>query len=231
MYPLLSEVFPLCLMGLGVSRRGAALLWRRGCSNCSQSLYSEGSRYMWVWHVYVLECRGCLRLCVYIAQQIHACSDVYCVCSDALILLNILMLTLTTSVHISTSTHIHVHMHMHTEPSLTLDTLSSVLDGVQHLDDVGFWLQIPSSKRNELERQYDRRQLPRAYSTVFLTDNPSPSWSTVAYTLWQVGELGALEVVQKLYLKGEPCAHSCRSEGRIGSLLATLFYSSDTVCF
>ena len=121
---------------------------------------------------------------------------------------------------------------MHTEPSLTLDTLTSVLDGVQHLKGnlgVGDYLQISDSNREELERQYDRRQLPRAYSTVFLTDNPSPSWSTVAFALWEEGELGALEVVQKLYLKGEPCAHSCRSEGRIGSLLATLFHPSDTV--
>ena len=124
-------------------------------------------------------------------------------------------------------------MHMHTEPSLTLDTLSSVLDGVQRLNDVGHLVQIPHSKRNELQRQYVRRQLPRAFSTIFLTDNPSPSWSTVAHALWDAREHGALEVVQKLYLKGEPCAHSCRSEGRIGSLLATLFHPSDTVhvCF
>ena len=120
---------------------------------------------------------------------------------------------------------------MHTEPSLTLDTLTSVLDGVQDLDGVGVYLQIPYSQRDELQRQYDRRQLPRAYSTVFLTDNPSPSWSTIALALWVVGEHGALEVVQKLYLKGESCAHSCRSEGRIGSLLATLFHPSDTICF
>ena len=122
-----------------------------------------------------------------------------------------------------------MYIHMHTEPSLTLDTLSSILDGVQSLDDVGEWLQIPDSKRYELQRQYDRRQLPRAYSTVFLTDNPSPSWSTVAFALWEEGEHGALEVVQKLYLKGEPCAHSCRSERRIGCLLAALFHPSDTV--
>ena len=123
---------------------------------------------------------------------------------------------------------------MHIEPSLTLDALSSVFDGVQHLDGgstVGAWLQIPGSKQLKLQRQYDRGQLPRAYSTVFLTDNPSPSWSTVAFALWQDGEHGALEVVQKLYLKGEPCAHSCRSEGRIGSLLATLFHPSDTIYF
>ena len=119
---------------------------------------------------------------------------------------------------------------MHTEPSLTLDTLSSVLDDVQRLDGdvLGSYLQIPHSKRVDLQHQYDRRQLPRAFSTVFLTDNPSPSWSTVALALWQAEELGALEVVQKLYLKGEPCAHSCRSEGRIGSLLATSFHPSDT---
>ena len=134
-------------------------------------------------------------------------------------------------VHLHTHIHIHVHIHMHTEPSLTLDTLTSVLNGVQRLDDVGDWLQIPRSKRDELEHQYDRRQLPRAFSNVFLTDNLSPSWSTVAFALWSGGEHGALEVVQRLYLKGEPCAHSCRSEGIIGSLLATLFHHSDTVCF
>ena len=117
---------------------------------------------------------------------------------------------------------------MHTEPSLTLDTLTSVLDGVQNLDGIVEWLQIPDSKI-ELKRQFDRRQLPRVYSTVFLTDNPSPSWSTVAFALWEKGEHGALEVVQKLYLKGEPCAHSCRSEGRIGILLATLFNPLGTV--
>ena len=139
------------------------------------------------------------------------------------------MLILTTSVHISPHTCTYTYMYMHTEPSLTLDTLTSVLDGIQRLDDVGAWLQIPYTKREELQRQYDRGQLPRVFSTVFVTDNPSPSWSTVTFALWQEGEHGALEVVQKLYLKGEPCAHSCRSEGRIGSLLATLFHPPDTV--
>jgi hypothetical protein len=90
---------------------------------------------------------------------------------------------------------------------LTLDALSSVLDGIQNLKSVVMWLEIPDSKRDELKQQYDRRQLPRAYSTVFLTEIPSPSWSTVALALWGAREYGALEVVQKLYLKGEPCVH------------------------
>jgi hypothetical protein len=94
-----------------------------------------------------------------------------------------------------------------------VDTLSSVLDGVQELEDIHDYLQIPYSKRCELEQQYDRRRRPRVYSTVFLTEVPSPSWSTVALALWEAKEHGALEVVQKLYLKGEPCAHSSRNEG------------------
>ena len=121
---------------------------------------------------------------------------------------------------------------MHTEPSLTLDTLFSVLDGVQYLGgvgDIGGLLQIQDSKLRELWQRYDRRQLPRVYSTVFLTDNPSPSWSTVALALWEAGEHGALEVVQKSYLKGESYAHGCRSDGRIGSLLAIFFHPSDTI--
>ena len=128
-----------------------------------------------------------------------------------------------------THTHTYMYFHMHTEPSLTLDALTSVLDSVRNPDGVGFYLRIPYSKRYELERQYDERQLPRALSTVFLTEHPSPSWSTVALALWKRRDHGALEVVQKLYLKGEPCAHSCRSEGRSGSHLATLFHPSDTV--
>ena len=54
-------------------------------------------------------------------------------------------------------------MHTYTEPSLTLGSLTSVLDGVQLLGDAGgggAWFQILYSKREELERQYDRRQLP-----------------------------------------------------------------------
>ena len=109
----------------------------------------------------------------------------------------------------STHTHIYVYTHSHAYRAIidTRYSISSVLDGVQRLDDaggVGTWLQISCSKQYELKQQYDRRQLPRVYSTIFLTDNPSPSWSTVALALWQAGESRALEVIQKLYLKGEP---------------------------
>ena len=67
---------------------------------------------------------------------------------------------------------------------------------------VAAWLQIPSSKRDKLEQQYDSRQRKRAYAVYFVTQHPSPSWRIVALALWYAEEHGALEVVQKLYLKG-----------------------------
>ena len=95
--------------------------------------------------------------------------------------------------------------------------MESVSEG--NLDSLGYWLHIPYSKCEELQQQYPVvAHLKHAYSTYFLTHHPSPSWRIIATALWGKGELVALEVVQKLYLKGEPCADSCRSEGRIGSL-------------
>ena len=87
------------------------------------------------------------------------------------------------------------------------------------LDGVADWLYIPPSKLQELKQQYPVvAQLKRAYSAYFLTHHPAPCWWIIATALYELWELGALEVVQKLYLRGEPCADSCRSEGRIDSL-------------
>jgi hypothetical protein len=54
-----------------------------------------------------------------------------------------------------------------------------------------------------------------AYADYVIGHHLCHSWTMVAEALWLFKEPGALEMVQKLYLKGEPCAHSCRSEGRI----------------
>ena len=144
---------------------------------------------------------------VYMTQQIHACSDVHCVCSSAFV-----DYTDAHTDHICT----HVHLPTHPEPSLTLDNLTSVFDGVvKNMDDVGAWLHIPFSKQHELQQQYGRQQIRRAFSVYFMSHHPAPSWLIIANALWQAREHGALEVVHKLYLKGESCADSCRSEGRM----------------
>ena len=153
---------------------------------------------------------------VYMTQQIHACSDVHCVCSSAFVDY--------TDAH---TDHIcaHVHLPTHPEPSLTLDNLTSVFDGVENMDDllgVVLYLQIPYPKRDEFQQQYDGRERKRAYTTCYIAQHPVPSWRIIALSLWQGREHGALEVVQKLYLKDEPCADSCRSEGRSGNQVAIM---------
>ena len=102
-----------------------------------------------------------------------------------------------------------------------LENLNTVMEGVieAELEDVGMWLHIPLSQQRELEQQYPVvAQRKRAYSAYFLTHHPAPCWWIIATALYELRELEALEVVQKLYLRGEPCADSCRSEGRIDSL-------------
>ena len=112
-----------------------------------------------------------------------------------------------------------------------LDNLNTVLESVsekglgnKYTEGVVDWLHIPVSKQRELQQQHKW-----AYSAYYLAHHPGPSWRIIANALWQEKELGTLEVVQKLYLKGEPCADSCRSEGRIGSLCTVIIYNYCTL--
>ena len=97
---------------------------------------------------------------------------------------------------------VHVHHIPHTEPTLTLENLTSLL-GIKDMDSVAIWLHIPDSKQWEMEQQY--RSVPQrkqAYSEYWLTHHPSPSWLVVADALYMWEEHEALEVLQKMYLKG-----------------------------
>ena len=98
-----------------------------------------------------------------------------------------------------------------------LENLNTVMEGVSNVELTGYGsgildqLHIPWSKQVELQQQYPVvAQLKRAYSTYFLTHHPAPCWWIIATALYNGRELGALEVVQKLYLRGEPCADNCR---------------------
>ena len=108
----------------------------------------------------------------------------------------------------STHTHIHTVTH-HTEPTLTVDNLTVVLNSVQ--DDMNYvlsYLHIPSSKQEQLQQQYSRGQVNTARADYIIDRHPAPSWTLVANALWYWTAAGALEIVQKLYLKGETCVHS-----------------------
>ena len=79
---------------------------------------------------------------------------------------------------------------------------------------MGLRLHIPGSKRREMEQQY--RSVPQrkqAHWEWWLTHHPSPTWVLVANALYMLDEHGALEVLQKMYLKGKPPqAHTCVCE-------------------
>ena len=82
------------------------------------------------------------------------------------------------------------------------------MTGVQYMDSVALGLQIPPSKRNEIQQQYaSAPHCKRGYTDYWLAHHPAPSWKAIAISLWEAGELGALEVVQKLYFKGKPYEH------------------------
>ena len=171
---------------------------------------------MWVWLVYIF---AYYRWCIHV--QTHACSDVHCVYSSDYTDIH--------TDHMSTSTHTltnyviqchactHTHTR-HTEPTLTVDNLTTVFDSVPqwNMISIANLLDIPNSKQYQLQQNYGSELVNNtAYADYIIGHHPCPSWTMVANALWYWKESGALEMVQKLYLKGEPCAHSCRSEGRI----------------
>ena len=78
-----------------------------------------------------------------------------------------------------------------------------VTDGVKDIESVTAWLDIPNSKKREVKIHYGRDR-NRAYLNIFLQEHPSPSWTVVGYALWKTRELGPLQLLQSLYLKGKP---------------------------
>ena len=96
-------------------------------------------------------------------------------------------------------------MYSLTEATLTLENLTSLLEGVRVLDIMADFLHIPDNKQVEIRRQYSNiSQQKQEYWQYFLSQHPTPSWLIVADALYLTGEHGALEVLRKLYLKGRP---------------------------
>jgi hypothetical protein len=95
------------------------------------------------------------------------------------------------------------------EPSLSLTNLTTLLENVNVGDSRQWWwtgydLNIPPSKLNAIEGQHSSPdQCSRACWDLYVSDHPSPSWKEVALALYREDFLDELEVVQKMYLKGE----------------------------
>ena len=84
---------------------------------------------------------------------------------------------------------------------------------------VADYLHIPASKREEMQGQYSSiSQHRQQYCRYWLSDHPAPSWLVVADSLYLTREHGALEALQKFYLKGE---HICVPERKFEGIVCT----------
>ena len=101
------------------------------------------------------------------------------------------------------------------EATLTVANLCSVLEEVVEWDDLGRYLRVPVSIRNEIKKKYsDDAQCKQAMLEEWRNHHPAPSWMLVAYALYS-GLIGGvwgkyrnvLQVVKEKFLKGNIFLH------------------------
>ena len=71
------------------------------------------------------------------------------------------------------------------------------------VDSVGFWLELPKSKRDEVDGIYQSPTQRRdAYLDLYVSSHPCPSWKTVAEALNTVFLHHQADVVENTYVQG-----------------------------
>ena len=101
------------------------------------------------------------------------------------------------------------------EPTLTASNLYDALEEVKELDKIGDSLNIPESKRQDINSRYSsHNQRKHAILEEFINNHPAPSWRLVAEFLYKINTgsspfhpefgkyLGALQTIKRKYLKG-----------------------------
>ena len=95
------------------------------------------------------------------------------------------------------------------DPTLTTDNLMEVVKGVEdHWFDLGLWLDVPLSKRNEIYSLYHSEQhRMQALADHYTTHHPTLSWNNVARALQGVGLHKQADEVTTIYVKGMDVNH------------------------
>ena len=71
------------------------------------------------------------------------------------------------------------------------------------MDDVGVFLDLPWSKRDEIKMNYhDKAQRRDAYIDLYVSDHPYPTWTLVAETLRCVELPHQADEVERTYVQG-----------------------------
>ena len=94
--------------------------------------------------------------------------------------------------------------------ALTVKNVCKALEVMRDWNDLGRWLRVPQSKRNEIRRRYsspaDRRRAVVAY---WMKVDPTPSWRRVIQVLGRMGEHQVADAVRPY---AEPLTGLCVSE-------------------
>ena len=125
------------------------------------------------------------------------------------------------------------------EPSLTLDHLTSVLEGLaenEDLQDLAWFMNIPYSKICHINTQFqNNKHRKEECLKEFLKSHPAPSWWVVAETLYLMGGLTdkpayhtALERVVSMYPTGECVVMSIHIIPTVAGVCVNSTYSSQS---
>ena len=97
---------------------------------------------------------------------------------------------------------IHLRLAINADLTITVEKLLELIE-ILGDKDVGNWLDLPKSKVDEIETNYDslfRRR--EAYLDLYATQHPCPSWKHVAESLHSIGLLCQADEVESTYVQG-----------------------------
>lgn len=93
---------------------------------------------------------------------------------------------------------------LYTDSTLTITTLTQLLNKVECWDIFHSWLRIPTSKyRAMMHHLPNDAERVGALCEWFLSNYPAPSWNVVAQALYDSKQHALLDVVRRHYLKGQ----------------------------
>ena len=100
------------------------------------------------------------------------------------------------------------------EPTLTVSSLYDVLEEVEELDKIGYYLNIHPSKQGDIKSRYSSENQCKHIIKEFINNHPAPSWRLVAEFLYKMDTgsgrikefgkyLGPLQTIKRKFLKGK----------------------------
>ena len=107
--------------------------------------------------------------------------------------------------YVSLTLFIVILFIVHIDLTITTEKLVELFGTVdeQRVDNVGAWLDLPYSKREEVKGNYQSHTQRRdAYLDLYASDHPYPSWKTVARALRVVGLPHQAAEVERTYVQG-----------------------------